>query len=491
MERALREILARISEDPEYYPAPLDIIADEIVRKIKQRIVKIALQHKREPRFSKILDDLLSPIYNRRVPNAYYYLTHELGLEKEQAIDLITKALEVLTELSSLRTVPPVEATIIDHLIEILEGKSRYGSFHPLPVIDYAYELGLIYWDGERWNITELGRLILKLPPHEFVKALLTLETTLSKNSLNCMTYDFIKMLKDIFSHSDSPRLHFIVENARERGIHSTFLIHTWLSRLESLGVIRLNYRDKTVKANPYTMYLLETIVDRDSNVYFTLIQSILSYKDPPLITTNLSEHLNRIKDDHLVAECWDEVKQAINAVGRGDYHATLRTLLPVIERILREICVREGISGTDKGLKALVEIAKGYKLISERTENLIKALGRDVELHGLETLDLDRAKFYAELALVTFLELVRDYKRHKMLRQVLRIISKDLNITFEELINAYPYNRRIIHVQFTSDEKARVTVKGRYVYEAFLDPNGEIKVTHVAQADDSQLFSP
>ena len=172
--------------------------------------------------------------------------------------------------------------------------------------------------------------------------------------------------------------------------------------------------------------------------------------------------------------------------VGRGDYHATLRTLLPIIERILREICVREGVSGTDKGLKALIEIAKGHKLISERTENLIKALGRDIELHGLETLDLDRAKFYAELALLTLLELVRDYKRHKMLRQVLRVISKDLSITFEELVNAYPYNRKIVHVQFTSDEKMRVTVKGRYVYEAFLNSNGEIRITQAVQADDS-----
>ena len=486
MERALREILMRISEDPEYYPAPLNIIADEIIRKVKQRMVKIALQHKDEPRFSRILDDLLSPTYNRRVLNAYYYLTHELGLEKEQAIDLITKALEVLTELRSLGTTPPVEATIIDYLIEIIEGEAYYGSFYPLPVLDYAYELGLIYWDGERWNVTELGRLMLKLPPYEFVKALLTLEITLSKNSPNCMTYDFIKMLKDIFSHSDSHKLHFIVENARKRGIHSTFLIHAWLSRLESLGVIRLSYRDRTAKANPHTVHLLETIVNRDSNVYFTLIQSIISHRDPPLITTNLPEHLNRIKDDPLIAECWDEVKQAINAVGRGDYHATLRTLLPIIERILREICVREGVSGTDKGLKALIEIAKGHKLISERTENLIKALGRDIELHGLETLDLDRAKFYAELALLTLLELVRDYKRHKMLRQVLRVISKDLSITFEELVNAYPYNRKIVHVQFTSDEKMRVTVKGRYVYEAFLNSNGEIRITQAVQADDS-----
>jgi len=484
MENALREILAKINENPRYYPAPSNIVADEIIREIRRRIMKEIFQHKDKTRFPDMFDNLLSPIlspkYTRGVLSAYYYLTHDLGLDKNNAVNLIVKALEVLTALKPFESLSPLERALIDYLTEIIEGETRY-SFYPLSVLDYACELGLIYWDGEKWNITEMGKFMLKLPPYEFVKALLTLETVLSRGSTNCMTYDFIETLKDILSCNNIHRLDFIVKRARV----NFALAYSWLNRLASLGVIRLDHRSKVVKANPHTMCLLESIVNRDSNIYFTLIQSIISRSDPPLITTNISAYLKNMEDDPLIAECWNEIKQASTAIERGSYHAALRTLLPVIERVLREICIKERIAGTDKGLKALIEIVKGHKLISERVENLVKALGRDVELHGLEVLDIDRARVYAELALMAVLELLRDYRRHKILHRALRRISRDLNIAFEKLIEAYPSNRKVVHVQFISDNKMRITIKGKHVYEVSLSPNGEIEITQLISSTD------
>ena len=100
---------------------------------------------------------------------------------------------------------------------------------------------------------------------------------------------------------------------------------------------------------------------------------------------------------------------------------------------------MKKGLAGTDKGLNALVEIVKGHKLISSRTEGLIKALGRDVELHGLKQLDSDRARFCAELALMTLLELIRDYRRHKLLHQALQQIAPQVGINVRELLKAIP----------------------------------------------------
>jgi len=86
----------------------------------------------------------------------------------------------------------------------------------------------------------------------------------------------------------------------------------------------------------------------------------------------------------------------------------------------------------------------KCRKLISARTEGLIKALERDVELHGLEQLDIDSARFYAELALMALLELIRDYRRHRLLHRALREMAPQLDINPKELLKAYPDNRRI-----------------------------------------------
>ncbi len=347
---------------------------------------------------------------------------------------------------------------------------------------------------------------MLKLPPLELVKALLTLETLLPRTSPNSMPREFLQLLRELFSRSDyldiregvrvarairryTHRIEFIV-NVNVSRVHRP-LVYSWLSRLANLGLLSINYREGKVRANQFTLQLLERVLDTSSNPYITILQSLLSQLDPPIITTSIPSHLDKVKNDPLLSSHWSEIQQAVDSLNRGSYHAALRTLLPVIERILRDIVVEEGLAGTDKGLNALVEIAKGHKLISARTEGLIKALGRDLELHGLEQLDTDRARFYAELALMTLLELVRDYRRHKLLHQALQQIAPQLGIDVKELLKAYPDNRRSIHIQFLSDTKLRITVKSKHVYEVERGARGGIKIVRLNHANTRTLEAP
>ena len=472
LEKLLREVLASIASNPRQYPLPSDIVASEVIREVRKRFVKLALRHKDSERLAVVLDDVLSPEYRKGVVSAYYYLTSELGLDKAEAVELIVEAIEVITGLKTIDHLSPVHRTIIDYVIEIIEGEEIYTPY-PLFLLDYASELGLVYWDGEKWNIAELGKFMLRLPPLELVKALLTLETLLPRTSPNSMSREFLRLIRELFSRSNTHRIEYIADVSR---VHRP-LVYSWLSRLANLGLLSIDYRERKVKANQLTLQLLEKVLDTSSNPYITILQSLLSQLDPPIITANIPSHIDKMKNDPLLSGHWNEIQQAVNNLNRGDYHAALRTLLPVIERILRDIVVEEGLAGTDKGLNALVEIAKGHKLISARTEGLIKALGRDLELHGLEQLDTDRAKFYAELALMTLLELVRDYRRHKLLHKALHEIAPQLGMDVKELLKAYPENRRVVHVQFLSDTKLRITVKGKHVYE--IQKVGEsIKVT-------------
>ncbi len=474
LEKLLREVLASIASNPRQYPPPLDVIANEVVRKVRKRFVKLALRHKDSKYLAAVLDDILSPEYRKGVVSAYYYLTSELGLDKDEAIELIVEAVEVIAGLKRIDHLSPIHRTIIDYVMEIIEGEETYAPY-PLFLLDYASELGLVYWDGEKWNITELGKFMLKLPPLELVKALLTLETLLPGTTPNSMSKEFLQLLRNSFSKSSIHRIEYIVDRSKTQRP----LVYSWLSRLAKLGLLSIDYREQKVKANQLTLQLLEKILDTDSNPYITILQSLLFQLDPPIITMNTPVHIVKMKNDPLLSNYWNEVQQATENLERGNYHAALRTLLPVIERILRDIVVKEGLAGTDKGLKTLVEIAKGHKLISARTEGLIKALGRDLELHGLEQLDTDRARFYAELALMTLLELIRDYRRHKLLHKALHEIAPQLGIDAEELLKAYPDNRRVIHVQFLSDTKLRITIKGKHIYEV-QEVNGSIKVAKI-----------
>ena len=477
MEKLLREVLASIASNPKQYPPPSDIVANEIVREVRKRFVKLALRHKHSEHLAVVLDDLLSPEYRKGIVSAYYYLTTELGLSKDEAIKLLVEAIEVIAGLQRRDHLPPVHRTIIDYVMEIIEGEETYSPY-PLFLLDYASGLGLVYWDGEKWNITELGKFMLRLPPFELVKALLTLETLLPGTSPNSMPREFLQLLRELFSRSDTHRIEYIVNASKA----SRPLVYSWLSRLASLGLLSIDYREQRVKANQFTVQLLEKVLDTSSNPYITILQSLLSQLDPPIITTDIPSYIDKMKNDPLLSSHWDEIRQAVDNLERGNYHAALRTLLPVIERVLRDIAVKERLAGTNKGLNALVEIIKGHKLISPRAEGLIKALGRDVELHGLEQLDVDRARFYAELALMTLLELVRDYRRHKLLHQALREIAPQVGIDARELLKAYPDNRRMIHVQFLSDTKLRITIRGKHVYEVSQEAREGVRIIRIEQ---------
>ena len=179
--------------------------------------------------------------------------------------------------------------------MKIIEGEETYSTY-PLFLLDYATELGLVYWDGEKWNITELGKFMLKLPPLELVKALLTLETLLPGTSPNSMPKEFLQLLRELFSRSNIHRIEYI---ASVSGVHRS-LVYSWLSRLVNLGLLSIDYREGKVKANQFIVQLLEKVLDTSSNPYITLLQSLLSQLDPPIITTNIPSHIDKMKDDPL-----------------------------------------------------------------------------------------------------------------------------------------------------------------------------------------------
>jgi len=481
----LRKVLAMVDASPKYYPPPHDVEAISIVRDVLSDFTRLALEHEDESQVARVLEDVLWPEYQRGIMAAYYYLSRELKLEGYDAYVYIMDALRSLAGLKPSSS-SPVHRVIVDTLVEIIDGGGIYAPY-PLYLIEYAIELNLVYWDGEKWNLTELGRFMLKLPPLELIKALLTLEALLSRATPYCMTREFLEFLEKLLNSlpEDEASEWEIVDNYAEAMGLAPFMVHFWFNRLAKLGVI--TFKADQLSANEFTLQLLSLVLDPSSNPYYSLVSSLVFQSGPPLVTTNIPEHIEELESNPLVSGSWGEVRQALNSYGSGDYHAALRTLLPVIEKVLREIAVKEGLAGTDKGFSALVEIVKGSKLISARTEGLLKALGRDFELHGLEQLDLDRARFYAELALMTLLELVRDYERHKLLREALQEISRELGVSSEELIKAYPDNRRTIHVQFLSDRGLRITVKGQHVYEVVRDQRGRVVVSRVKPQKEGQ----
>jgi hypothetical protein len=191
----------------------------------------------------------------------------------------------------------------------------------------------------------------------------------------------------------------------------------------------------------------------------------------------SLRAELEKLRGDALLSSRWTEVEHALRSFERGDYHSALRTLLPVIEHVLREIAVREGVAGTDKGMHALLGILVGRGTVSEDAEGYLKALKRNEEVHGLEVASPFEASLRPAVALAGLVKVVESYRRYELVREALAQIAPQLGLSSEELLKAYPRDRSVVHVQPLPGGKLRITVKGEHVFEVERRDGGAVSV--------------
>ena len=463
LEKDIRMLLSCIQRDPSRYPPP--DAAESIVKKVRATIFK----RLHRGSWAAEVDDLFFPPYREGIISAFWYAREEAGMPEKDALRLTIAAMETVLGLDPGVPLTRAERVFVDKLVEIIEeGGTAYA-------LEYASELGLIYHDGERWRLTALGEFLQKLPPFELSKALLSIEYQLARGNVYCMPGSFLEKLRELFSRNELHRVDFIASTTD----HAQWLVLAWLNRLGSLGIVEFRDKYERVRVTEFGKVILNDVLSMD-NPYSSLLRAITKGDSPPLSVNDVKAQLERMKDDSLLSLRWKEIEEALDSFRRGNYVSALRTVLPVIEHVLREIAVQEGVAGTNVGMKSLAGMLVGHRWLSERTEGLIKALGRDVDLHGHEPPDPDKAPFYALIALTVLAEVVRDYRRHKLLRRVFEEVAPRVGMRVEELLKAYPNDRSAVHVQFIRDNAVRVTVKGSYVFEAE-EEGGSLRVKEAA----------
>jgi hypothetical protein len=465
IEKGLRELISELLFNPSSYPSPREL--KDIIGKVGKSILMSLRSESKNASLETVSIDGWF-FYDAGIALAYLYLTRDLELQEKVALDLITRAVEVAMGFRSPMDLEEGNRAIVERLVEIIK---ENGTVY---LLEYASELGVIYYDGERWHVTPLGEFLLKLPPLEMAKALLTLEIVLSRGNIYCMTRDFLEQLLFLFSRSKTHMIEFIVERTR----YSRELTTCWLERLNSLGIVAFKDEYRRVEITSFGEIAMNGVLSSE-NRYMELFKFIMKEDFSSQSLGVGIKKFEKLKDDPLLFSRRKELDQAIKSLTQGDYVAAFRTVIPVIEYLLREIAVKEGIAGTNVGMKSLASKLYGAKLLSEETEALVRALGRDTDVHGLEPVEQENASFYAVLAFVTLSEILKDYRRHTFLREVLSIIARKLEKKPERLLKAYPSDRKTIHVQFIDDNLVRITIHGSHVFEA-KKINGKIKLKPV-----------
>ena len=130
-------------------------------------------------------------------------------------------------------------------------------------------------------------------------------------------------------------------------------------------------------------------------------------------------------------------------------YIGSLKTFIPTIEGIVRNIYVDMSIGGTDKDLEPMLDELRSKKWITKETGALVISLGRTKKVHGLEGLFEQEAQIYCTMALKALEELHKDCYFFTALRMCFKkIAEKEPHISAGSLLSAYPKKRAEVHVQ-------------------------------------------
>lgn len=269
---ALRNVLSNIAKNSQHYPPPASAALEEIAFNIKKKALEVLSRNKEHHKINAILDDLLSPEFNYRASIAFYFLKYDMKFDEKKALEMIFLAVasENLLDLEMKDELNHIEFVALEQVREILYGE-MLSPAHWLMSLQYAYELGLAHWDGEKWSLTKIGREFLKVPAFEASKMLLTLEAVLSKGTPFCMTEEFLRKLCEIaFPNSLQHKISFLAKATET----PSDLVRPWTKRLEALGVLKASR--ESIKMNPYALHILKQILTPLENQLYQRIKSLM-----------------------------------------------------------------------------------------------------------------------------------------------------------------------------------------------------------------------
>ena len=481
---ALRRILGLVKSHPEKLPTPTNE-AREILNVIKEKVLSTIKSAGREesPEAKEVYEVLITGNYDDEIMTCYYFLREVSRLSREDAVKILTDFF--LYEAGLLAEASSMHQILFKQLQDIMEKPFINPNLTSnVYTLSYAEQLGLCFWNGERWALSPLGDMFLTLPSSDLAKRLiLILEVTRSvgKGDKWHMPLDFIEQLLQVLTTMERSTFQEL-----SQALEETYgpIWRIWISRLYGLNLISVIGDQIEISSIGHRM--LNKVLRFPNDPLYAVAESLSEAGTSAIsLTMWIIRRVLEVMKDPLLDKWRQDISEAIENLKERNYKATLRTLLPCIEGIVREIYIMCGLGGANESLRPMIRELRENKWVSERVEGLVKALGRDEVLHGLDRMTREDAGFYAHLAMMAIVELIKDYRRHQNLRIALGAILEQKrdeipvlkDKSLEDLLRAYPKRRDIIHVQFLNDTKMIITLCRKYCYKVEVSNGSKVKI--------------
>jgi len=462
----LRTIILKITEDPLYVKPS----AIEIPLKLNQRLREYFITRLRTRK-----DNYAAQIFNKQIRrgeldkvlnDAYQYLIDKCGISTEEELYRFLELLidDILRQQGKGERAKreELENQVDEAIFQSIHSFSRGSEYENMPdLIEYGKQNSLFRWNGEKWRVTNLGLAFIKLSSMQAVKFLILLELHqsggtddvwhVSRNYLEWI-YTTKKYFFDYPPH-EIPEIYF----------------GKWLDRLIEMGIIEFevayeggvgNFQYDVgyiIKVTKFGEVILEIILDSESDPLSTFVEMLyrqeLNFSPDLLSYYSNSETIEKLRglflNSEIVKGQENEIEAGLKSFQDRGYISTLKTFIPTIEGIVRNIYVDKGIGGTDKDLEPMLDELRSNKWITKEAGALVISLGRTKKVHGLEGLFEQDAQIYCTVALKALEEIHKDYYFFTALRMCFeKIVEKEPHISAGSLLSAYPKKRDEVHVQ-------------------------------------------
>lgn len=463
----LRAIILKITEDPWYVKPSAIEIPLKLNRRLREYFIT-QLRTRRDKYAAQIFNEQIRRGELDKVLNgAYQYLIDKCGISTEGELYRFLELLidDILRQQGKWKKTNreelenPVDEAIFQSIKrQSFSGSSKYENI--LDLIEYGKQNSLFYWNGERWSVTNLGLAFIKFSSMQAVKFLLLLELHQSSGeedvwhvSRNYLRW--INTTKEYLWDYDAP--------------YETQQTHVgkWIKRLKEMGIIEHNIEHvgefgqydigERIKLTKFGEVTLENILNSELDPLSAFIEMLYRQElnlSPYLLSYySSSETIEKLRvlflNSEIVKGQENEIEAGLKSFQDMSYISSLKTFIPTIEGIVRNIYVDMGIGGTDKDLEPMLAQLRSNKWITKETESLVISLGRAKKVHGLEGLSEQEAQIYCTMVLKALEDLHKDFYFFISLRKCFEeIAEKELHITAEYLLSAYPKKRNEVHVQ-------------------------------------------
>lgn len=253
----------------------------------------------------------------------------------------------------------------------------EYGS-EPTILYNFAKQRFLIVWDyqGNRWQITGLGRFLLELKPLQVISLLLTIDLTFSTSD------------RDI-RHMSAQVLKSLLESDKRKHFDRIVPLHR--ETLKRLGVLRSLSRRWEYELTPLGKVVVNAVLSED-NPMKEVVKALVEDEEQGIHFEGSDKELDLLRKQ-LASEAMDQASRtsignAIALYNRGSYTDAARIFFPSIEAVANQMLLAAGENPNNHkvfpGLAPKLARLEELKLIPPDLSKAIDiATSRNKVLHG------------------------------------------------------------------------------------------------------------